>query len=73
MVESKAFEDLKKRLLMYDLDTVARTSKVNKQTLNNWLNGTTKGPRLTTLIKVSKALGYKLVFQRSTTRLRLVG
>lgn len=67
----QVFEDLKGILAEFDFRWVAETAGVSDQTLYNWHNGLTHKPRIDTITKVAKALGYEIVLElRETRRLR---
>ena len=56
-----AFGELKEALNDYDIESVASAADVHVTTLYHWLDGRTTGPRITTMQKVAKAIGYKIV------------
>ena len=58
---NSAFGELKEALNDYDIKSVADASGVHVMTLYHWLDGRTKGPRFTTMEKVAKVVGYKIV------------
>ena len=71
------FEDLKGILEDYNPAWIEQESGVSNQTIYNWLAGKTKKPRLDTITKVARAVGYELVLQKTRQvkgqpRLRLV-
>lgn len=47
-----------------ELVYLARISSVSETTLYNWRNGYVTTPRLDTLTRVSKNIGYKITFQQ---------
>jgi DNA-binding phage protein len=48
-------------------------AEVSPQTIYLWLNGTTKKPRLDTLMKVGKVLGYRITLVKAkVTHLKAV-
>lgn len=55
------FEEVKDILDGYNIQSVSDTSGVATATLYFWLDGTTRLPRLDTVIRVADALGYELV------------
>lgn len=61
---NKDFERLCVRLRnVKDLGQIAKQAKVNKLTLQLWIDGITQSPRIDTLSKVAKVFGmqFKLV------------
>lgn len=77
-IELEVFDELKDILNGYNIQSVSDVSGVAVCTLYFWLDGTTRKPRLDTVIKVATALGYELrmvLIGRATahkTHLRLV-
>jgi len=68
-----AFDQLKEVVWGYDFTWLANEANVCKATLYNWCEGKTKHPRFTTLVRVAKAVGYKLVLvKRGAPVLRIV-
>lgn len=68
------FEDIKGMLNAYNLCSVAFSAGVAVSTVYNWHNGKTKAPRISTFIKVARALGYevKLIHGDTPRHLKLV-
>ena len=62
------FEELKDHLAGYNIKSVSDLSGVATPTLYFWLDGTTRKPRLDTIIKVAQALGYELQLIKTTKR-----
>jgi DNA-binding phage protein len=56
----KIFEEVKDILKDYSIQSVADVSGVRTSTMYFWLDGTTRCPRLDTIVKVAKAMGYEL-------------
>ena len=54
------------------LAAIAVDAEVGIATLYYWLNGTTRRPRIGTLHKVARVLGYEIVLQRRQAALRVV-
>ena len=48
-----------------EMKELAKASKVGVSTIYAWKNGTTITPRIDTLTKVARALGYEIVLKRS--------
>ena len=63
--EQDAFDTLKAIIWGYDFTWLANEAGVCKATLYQWCEGRTKHPRFTTLVKVAKAVGYKLTLVKS--------
>lgn len=68
----KLFEDLKGELRNWNVDSVAKEAEVAPSTIYFWLDGRTKKPRLDTIVKVSKAIGFELRLVKIHNKLRLV-
>lgn len=60
----KAFDRLKEMVWEYNIEYLANAANVCQATLYNWCDGTTQHPRLTTVVKVAKAMGYEVTFTR---------
>jgi len=58
----KAFDQLKELVWEYNIGYLAGAADVCQATLYNWCDGTTQHPRLTTVVKVAKAMGYEVTF-----------
>jgi predicted transcriptional regulator len=57
----------------WDIQTLAREAKVSQATLYNWLDGKTMGPRIVTLVKVCKVMGFEIVLKKTgKTKLMVV-
>lgn len=54
------FTELVGILVNYDFKSVSEAADVGVTTLWNWCYGATIAPRLNTLVKVAKVLGYEL-------------
>ena len=54
------FDELKDILQEYVVADVALVAGVGEATIYFWLDGTTRKPRLDTIVKVAAALGYEL-------------
>lgn len=65
MQREKIVDDLCLELEKYQLQSVEDISGVTQQTMNNWLSGRTKKPRIDTLARVARAIGFELYFKRS--------
>jgi predicted transcriptional regulator len=66
--EYKVFADLRKELKNYEghqLVDLADKAEVSYSTLYFWLDGKTQRPRLDTLSKVAKAMGYGIELVKS--------
>ena len=57
-----------------ELEILANRAEVSSQTLYNWRNGYVTKPRIDTVSKVLKAMGYELTWKKSksTPKLRRV-
>lgn len=51
---------------------IAEEAEINKQTLNNWLYGSTMNPHLNTIMRVSRAMGYEVTLAKPKKQLRRV-
>lgn len=63
-LRNSEFEKLCTVIRSQDINRVAKRAKVAPATLYFWLDGTTTGPRLTTLVKVARAVGYDIKLQK---------
>jgi len=72
--DAEVFEDIKAELRGYNVDWVSDHAGVSKAAIYFWLDGTTRQPRLSTIVKVAKALGYRVVLAKIKGRggLRIV-
>ena len=61
----KAFDQLKELVWEYNIEYLAGAAGVCQATLYNWCDGTTQHPRLTTVVKVAKAMGYEVTFVKT--------
>lgn len=59
----KLFEDVKKRLQLYDKQEVADYAGVTTATLNNWLRGAVEMPQARTLFAVADAVGFTISYR----------
>jgi hypothetical protein len=68
------FDEIKDIIWPYNFDWLAYRAKCCPATLYFWCDGTTKYPRLETVIKVLNAIDYKLVPVKGpkTRKLRVV-
>ena len=77
-IQASVFVELKDVLHGYNLESVADCAGVHLTTLYHWLEGRTHAPRISTLVKVADAVGYRIelrIVGKSTARrnhLRLV-
>jgi len=60
----KVFLEIIGLLWEYELPGLAKEAEVSQSTLYNWMHGKVHAPRLDTLTKVAKVLGYEIVLQR---------
>ena len=67
----KIYEDIKSELKGYNIESVAENSGVAPATIYFWLNGTTKKPRLDTVVRVAKAIGYELQLVKVSGKYKL--
>lgn len=58
------FVDLVGQLGTANIPWVAQQAEVCPATVYNWLNGDTLTPRIDTLCKVAKVMGYEIVLKR---------
>jgi len=72
--EIQLFEDLCNELYGYSVESVADSANVAPSTIYFWLDGTTKKPRLDTIVKVANAIGFdiQLVKRNRKTHLRVI-
>ncbi len=68
----EVFEDLKAILNGYNPAWIEQESGVTDQTIYNWLQNKTRKPRLDTITKVAKVVGYKLTLVKEGPHLRSV-
>lgn len=59
------FERLCNVVRRHDLRTLAKSAGVAQSTLWYWVEGVTQAPRLTTLAKVAKAVGFRIKLVKS--------
>lgn len=60
----RVFNELKGELMKWNIAYVEEVSGVTNVTLYNWLNGKTLYPRIDTLTKVARVLGYEIVLKK---------
>ncbi len=58
--DAEVFEQIKDELKSYNIGWVSEAAGVVPSTLYFWLDGQTRYPRLSTIVKVAKTLGYRL-------------
>ena len=63
-IKPKVFNEIKDLMAGYHTVWLAETARVSPCTLYNWLDGTTRFPRLDTIFKVARAMGYDIVLQK---------
>ena len=61
------FEDLKGIISEYNPLWIEQECGVTDQTIYNWLSGKTRKPRLDTIVKVAKAVGYEVTLRKITS------
>lgn len=64
------FEQLKDILAGYCVADVAEKAAVCPATIYFWLDGTTQKPRMDTVIKVARAVGWEISLKRRRVQLR---
>lgn len=69
--EQGVFDQLKAIIWEYNFDYLAAASGVCRATLYNWCDGRTKLPRLDTLVKVAKVVGYKIILVKADKKSHL--
>ena len=55
-----AWSALLNELAQWDIPSVAAAADVSDQTMYYWLSGKTRSPRMITVVKVSRVLGFEL-------------
>lgn len=68
MDEYKVFEDIKIELHFRCVHDVAESACVSPSTLRNWMEGRTRTPRIDTLYRVARAMGFSIVLKRNSLR-----
>ena len=60
----RAFQELKAELNKWNVEYVAQSAPVGVSTIYNWLEGRTMYPRLDTLTKVARVVGFEIQLVR---------
>ena len=68
----EVFEQVKDELSGYNILWVAEHADVAPCTLYNWLSGKTQKPRLDTVIRTAKVIGFDVRLIRAASKLRKV-
>jgi DNA-binding phage protein len=71
----QVFEDIKQELSVMSTDEhkdLAEEAGCHYRTLYNWAMEITLTPRLSTFVKVARAMGYELCLKRARPNLRMV-
>jgi DNA-binding phage protein len=64
------FGALKDEVAKYNVRATAEFAGVAPATIYFWLDGTTRQPRLTTIIKVASAVGFDIALIKQSVKLR---
>ena len=63
-IKPEVFNEIKDLMMGYNTVWLADTARVSHATLYKWMDGTTRFPRLDTIFKVARAMGYDIVLQK---------